>query len=119
MTKFVTKKNFFIIFQIFGTYFLEKITNRNWGYLIHEGSTDRYISNLVEEYYNNFTNNDIDNHAHMIHINWREERKVMDLQLLPDLTKIPLAFGLNQIPMRAEGHMSLIGKNCRMAAHGG
>ena len=45
--------------------------------------------------------------------------KVVDLQLLSDLTGIPLALGLNQIPMRIQEYMSLIGENCRMATHGG
>ena len=37
----------------------------------------------------------------------------MDLQLLSDLIGIPLALDLNQIPMRVEEYMSLMGKNCR------
>ena len=118
MTKFVAKKNFFTIFQAFGTYFLEEIMNRNWGHLIYEGSTDHYIPSLVKEFYNTFTNKDIDNHAHRIHINWRGERKVMDLQLLSNLTRIHLALGLNQIPMKVEEYMSLMGENYSMAAHG-
>ena len=76
--------------------------NRNCDYLIHEGSTDHYISNLVEEFYSSFTNNDIDDHAHSIYINWIGEMKVVDLQLLSDLTGIPLTLGLNQIPIRVE-----------------
>jgi len=69
MTKFVAEKNFFTIFQTFGMYFLEEIMNRNWGYLIQKGSFDRYIPSLVEEFYDSFTNNDIDYHAQRIHIN--------------------------------------------------
>jgi len=34
------------------------------------------------------------------------------------LTGIPLALGLNQIPMRVEEYMSLMGENCRMATYG-
>jgi len=32
------------------------------------------------------------------------------LQMIPDLTDIPLALGLNQIPIRVEEYMSLMGK---------
>ena len=71
MTKFVAEKNFFTIFQTFGMYFLEEIMNRNWGYLIHEGSFKRYIPSLLEEFYNSFTDNNIDSHADRIHINLR------------------------------------------------
>ena len=56
MMKLVIEKNFFAIFQAFGTYFLEEIMNRNWGYLINEGSFEHYIPTLVEEFYNSFTN---------------------------------------------------------------
>jgi len=37
--------------------------------------------------------------------------------LLSDFTGILLAYGLNQIPMRVEEYMSLMGENCRMATH--
>ena len=108
---FVAEKIFFTIFQAFSTYSLEEIMNRNWGYLIHKGSFEHCIPSLVEEFYNNFTNNDIDDHAHRIYINCRGERKVFNLQLLSDLTRIPLALGLNQISMRVEEYMSLMGEN--------
>ena len=117
MTKFVAEKNFFTNFQAFNTYFLEKIMNRNWGYLIYEGSTDHYIPSPVEKFYNSFTS--LDNHVHRIHINWRRERMVVDLQLLSDLNIIPLALRLNRIPMRVEEYMSLIGENCRIAIQRG
>ena len=81
MTKFVVEKNFCIIFQAFGTYFLDEIMNRNLGYLIHQHSIDHYIPNLVEEFYNSFTYEDIDHHTHIININKREEMKVVNLQL--------------------------------------
>ena len=113
MTKFVAERNFFTIFQAFGMYFLEEILNRNWGYLIHEGSFDHYIPSLVAEFYDSFTNNDMDDHAHKIHINWRGERKCVTLQMISDLTEISLALGLNQILMRVEEYMSLMGENCR------
>ena len=102
MTKFVVEKNFFSIIQVFGTYFLDEIMNWNWGYLIHQGSSDDYIPSLVEEFYNSFTNIDIDHHTHRIHIYWRGEMKVVDLQFLLDLSGIPLSLGLNQIPMNLE-----------------
>ena len=47
--------------------------------MIHEDSFEHYVPTLVEKFYNSFTNNDIDDHAHRIQINWREERKVLDL----------------------------------------
>ena len=119
MTKFVAEKNFFTFFQAFGTYFLDEILNKNWRNLIHQGSADYYISSLTEELYNIFTNNGIDNHAHMIHINWRWEEKIVDLQLLSDLIRIPLSQCLNQIPISLEEYMSLIGENCRATKHGG
>ena len=113
MTKFVAEKNFFIIFQAFYTYFFEEIMNRNLGCLIHKGSFKHYIPSLVKKIYNSFTNNDIDNHAYRIHINWRRETKVLNLQLLSDLIELSLALGLNQIPIRVE-EISLIGENYRI-----
>ena len=45
--------------------------------------------------------------------------KVVDLELLSDLIRIPLALGLNQIPMSLKEYMSLMGKNCRADKHRG
>jgi len=87
--------------------------------LIHESSFDHYIPSFVEEFYDSFTNNDIDDHAHGIHINWRREKKVVTFQMISDLTRITLALGLNQIPMRVEKYMSLISENCRIDTHEG
>ena len=95
MMKFIAEKNFFMIFQASSTYFSEEIKHKNWGYLIHEGSFEHYILSLMEEFYNSFTNSDIDNHAHRICINWRGERKVLDLQSLSNLSRIPLVRSLN------------------------
>jgi len=39
--------------------------------------------------------------------------------LLLDLIGIPLALGLNQIPMRVKEYMSLMGENYRIAIHEG
>ena len=89
MTRFVAEKNFFKIFQAFSIYFLEKNMNRNWGYLIHEGSFEHYILSLVEKFYNSFTNRDVDNHAHRIHINWRGERKVFRFTIVIELDRNP------------------------------
>ena len=63
MTKFMPEKNFFTFFQAFSTYFLEEIMHKKI-YLIHQGTTDHYIPNLVEEFYNSFTIKDIGNHAY-------------------------------------------------------
>jgi len=92
---------------------------RNWECLIHGGSFYHYILIQVEEFYNSFTNDDINDHAHKIHMNCRGERKVVTLQMISDLTEISLTLGLNQIPMRVEEYMILMGENCRMATHGG
>jgi len=43
---------------------------------------------------------------------------VLTLQMISDLTKNFLALGLNQISIRVEEYMSLMGKNCRMVTHG-
>ena len=53
------------------------------------------LANKVGPFYDSFTNNDIDDHAYRIHINWRGERKLVTLQMISDLTGIPLILGLN------------------------
>ena len=78
-----------MIFQTFVTYFLDEIIARSYGYLLHEVNSDHYIPSLLEKLYNSFTLDNIDNNTHSIEVNWKEERKVVDLQLLLDLTDIP------------------------------
>jgi len=85
--------------------------------LTHEGSFDHYIPILLEEFYDSFTINGIDDHTQRIPINWTGDRKVVTLQMILDLTKITFDLGLNQIPMRVEECMSLMSESYRMATH--
>ena len=77
-------------------------------YLFHEGDSNYYIPSLVEEFYNSFTLDNINNNTHSIEVNRRGERKFVNLKLLSDLIGIPLTLGLNQVPMNLDRYLYMM-----------
>ena len=52
-------------------YFLDQIRARNWDYLLHANTYEFYISTLVHEFYDGFSDNNIDRNIGIIEVNWR------------------------------------------------
>ena len=71
MAKIFAERNFILIFEAFNMYFLEQIRARNWDYLLHSNTFEFYIPSLVQEFYDGFTENNIDQNHGVIDVNWR------------------------------------------------
>ena len=50
-------------------YFLDQIRARNWDYLLHANTFEFYISALVQEFYDGFSENNIDRNQEIIEVN--------------------------------------------------
>ena len=69
MPKIFAERNFFVIFEAFGMYFLEQIWARSWDYLLHGNTFEFYIPSLVQEFYDGFNENSIDLDHGLIEVN--------------------------------------------------
>ena len=57
------------MFEAFGMYFLDQVSARNWDYLLHTNTYKFYIHALVREFYDGFSENNIDRKQGIIEIN--------------------------------------------------
>ena len=97
MTKIFTERNFSLVFEAFGMHFLDQIRARNWDYLLHSNTYEFYIPNLVQEFYDEFSTNNVDRNHVVIEVSW-SEIKIVHLQTILDLTGIPIIEGGIQNP---------------------
>jgi len=60
MSKIYAEHNVFFVLKAFGMYFLDQIRARNWDYLLYANTFEIYIPALVQEFYDEFLENNID-----------------------------------------------------------
>jgi len=80
MSKIFAEHNFFLVFKAFRMYFLNQIRDRNWDYLLHANNYEFYIPSLVQEFYDGFSENNIDENQGIVEVNWRGKMKILHLQ---------------------------------------
>ena len=95
-------------------YFLDQIRDRNWGYLLHANAFEFYIPPLVQEFYDGFSENNIDRNQRIIEVNWRGEMKILHLQTISELTGIPLVERGIQEPKDLGNYIHLMGEHCKV-----
>lgn len=118
MSRCLGEKNFGLIFQSFGKFFHQAIISRGWGYLIHDDDESFYVPSLVHEFYASFSCDNIDYANDKISITWRGEPKVVDLDLIKELTGIPRSQGA-QNPLLLEEYLPIMGDVCKKPTWGG
>ena len=106
MSKVFAEHNFFLVFEAFGMYFSDQIRVRNWDYLLHANTYEIYISILVQEFYDGFSENNINSNQRIIEVNWRGEMKILYFQTISEITYIPLVERGTQEPKNLRNYIT-------------
>ena len=64
--------------------------------MLHADNFAFYIPRLVQEFYDGFTLDNIDYDHYSIQLTWRGETRIFRLQIISELTGIPIVAGGNQ-----------------------
>jgi hypothetical protein len=116
MANFLEERDYSEVFQTHGVYFLDAINSRNWGYLIH--TEDFYIPYLVQEFYNSMASGHINYEHNIIKLNWRGDYRTIDLNLIQEVTGIPISTG-DQESLPLVDYLPIMGPNCENPRTGG
>jgi hypothetical protein len=113
----LAEKNYSNVFDLFPEFFYGEILMK-WEYILHKSGNDYYIENLVQDFYNSFSSEDIDFENGRILLHWKGRDIIFGVQEIAEYTGLKIQDG-NQQPGNLEDYRPLMGNRCTTPLDGG
>ena len=85
----LAEKNYENVFELFPEFFHKEILLK-WKYILHDSGNDFYISNLVQDFYDSFSSEDIDFELGRIMLHWKGNEIIFGVNKISAFTGIQM-----------------------------